>query len=477
MALGPAWFCLIHPVSTRFRCSRARYTIDQWGINSRVAGGLVAGPLINCSMILRSRDALGSKSATGIPATGEKGAALGNRGHIFIIAFIIAATIWLTVTGSLAQTQGSLASDLHLELTDATPELVFDPAQNGCSANDIPDAAARAFRDADGLIHLVAAHYDDRQLIGPRFDALTHPCEQIFRSRADPDPAAYADRSWLTAFFTKDGRTVHSLVHHEYQGDAHSSPLCPSRQYLPCWENSVLTTLSTDGGNHFAAPIIPRDVLAVPPFRYIGEAARKPVGYFQPSNIIDQDGLYYVLIKAEDFAGQQRGNCLFRTADLAVPRGWKAWDGRSFTVTFSDPYREPIPIPPPTCIPVGMEAGFIPTVMSLVRDTLSKLYIVTIETGRSGGAIYYATSQDLISWNTPSLLWSAPVPWTHTCETETAVSYPSLIDHAATDGNFTTVAALPHLYLYYTEHEFAGCGARVSSRLFRRPLVLLRGPG
>jgi hypothetical protein len=67
---------------------------------------------------------------------------------------------------------------------------------------DIPDAAARAFRDADGLIHLVAAHYDDRQLIGPRFDALTHPCEQIFRSRADPDPAAYADRlSWLSRLF------------------------------------------------------------------------------------------------------------------------------------------------------------------------------------------------------------------------------------------------------------------------------------
>jgi hypothetical protein len=175
---------------------------------------------------------------------------------------------------------------------------------------DIPDAAARAFRDADGLIHLVAAHYDDRQLIGPRFDALTHPCEQIFRSRADPDPAAYADRSWLTAFFTKDGRTVHSLVHHEYQGDTHPSPLCPSRQYPPCWENSVLTTVSTDGGNHFATPIIPRDVMAVPPFRYIGETARKPVGYFQPSNIVDRDGLHYVLIKAEDFAGQHRGNCL-----------------------------------------------------------------------------------------------------------------------------------------------------------------------
>src|SRR5438876_4015532 len=80
-----------------------------------------------------------------------------------------AVTIWLTVTGSLVQTQASLASDLRLELTDTAPEVVFDPARNGCSLNDIPDAAARAFRDANGLIHLVAAHFENRQFVGPSF--------------------------------------------------------------------------------------------------------------------------------------------------------------------------------------------------------------------------------------------------------------------------------------------------------------------
>jgi hypothetical protein len=112
--------------------------------------------------------------------------------------------------------------------------------------------------------------------------------------------------------------------------------------------------------------------------------------------------------------------------------------------------------------------------MSLVRDTLSGLYIVMIETGRSRGATYYATSRDLISWNAPVLLWSAPVPWTHTCEKETAVSYPSLIDHAAADRNFTTIAASSNLYLYYTEHEFAGCGGSRARRLMRRAMRIQR---
>src|SRR5712672_2795828 len=174
----------------------------------------------------------------------------------------------------------------RLELAPGAPELVFDAGRSGCSPNDLPDAAARAFRDAEGLIHLVASHYENRQLIGSAFDDLRHPCEQIFVSRENPDPAAYADRSWLTAFFTEDGRTVHALIHHEYQGNTHPSPLCPSEQYGPCWENSILATVSTDGGYHFTAPVIPRDLVATAPVRYIGEAAKKPIGFFQPSNIV-----------------------------------------------------------------------------------------------------------------------------------------------------------------------------------------------
>jgi hypothetical protein len=367
-----------------------------------------------------------------------------------------------------------MSAELKLELAPGAPEIVFDPGQNGCSPNDIPDAAARAFRDASGMIHLVATAFENRQFVGTSFDALKHPCEQIFMSRENPDPAAYADRSWLTAFFTGDGRIVHALIHHEYQGDTHPSPLCVSRQYLRCWENSILTTVSTDGGYHFADPVIPRDLVAAPPTRYIGEVANKPIGYFQPSNIVSRGGEYFVLIKAENFANQRRGNCLLRTDDLSAPRGWKASDGDNFSVTFADPYREPLGDPSLVCAPVGTEQEFGPTVMSLVHDTVSGLYIAVIETGRSGGATHYSTSQDLMSWTTPSLLWAAPVPWMHICQVETTVFTPSLIDHMANDRNFATVSTSPQLYLYYAEDEFTGCGARRSRKLFRRQVKILR---
>ena len=39
---------------------------------------------------------------------------------------------------------------------------------------------------------------------------------------------------------------------------------------------------------------------------------------------------------------QQRGQCLFRSADLRDWRAWRAWDGDSFAVTFADPYAAPI---------------------------------------------------------------------------------------------------------------------------------------
>ena len=370
-----------------------------------------------------------------------------------------------------------MSAELRLELAPGPPELVFDPGRNGCSPADIPDAAARAFRDADGAIHLVATHFEDRQLIGPTFDALKHPCEQIFVSREDPDPAAYADRSWLTAFFTKDGRTVHALIHHEYQGNTHPSALCPSRQYGPCWENSILTTVSTDGGYHFAAPVIPRDLVAAAPVRYIGEAAKKPIGYFQPSNIVAHDGYYYVLIKATAFGDQPGGPCLFRTSDLSEPRSWKAWDGHDFTVSFPDPYREAVPDTRPRCALVRAKEGLGDTVMSLVRDEVTGLFVaITSTMGRAGTRFaregtYYAVSRDLISWSELTLLMPDPLPWTHTCEREATSSYPSLIDHAAGDRNFTSISASPKLYLYYTQSEFSGCGGSRSRKLMRRGIV------
>jgi len=66
------------------------------------------------------------------------------------------------------------------------------------------------------------------------------------------------------------------------------------------------------------------------------------------------------------------------------------------------------------------------------------------------------------------------LPWTHACEAETTNSYPSLIDHAAGDQNFSTISPEPVLYLYFTETTFSGCGSSRQRKLFRHPLRLTR---
>ena len=50
--------------------------------------------------------------------------------------------------------------------------IMFDPAQNGCDGNDVPDAPARAFRRADGAVVLFGLHYTNHPLVGPSLDDL-----------------------------------------------------------------------------------------------------------------------------------------------------------------------------------------------------------------------------------------------------------------------------------------------------------------
>ena len=129
---------------------------------------------------------------------------------------------------------------------------MFDYTEDACSPIDIPDAPARAFRDADGQVHLIASHYVTRAMVGPSLDAVRHDCRRVMVSDLDGDPARFDDREWITAPYTTDGRTVYALVHNEYQGDKHPGR-CPSEEYLKCWYNSITLARSTDGGPHLHA--------------------------------------------------------------------------------------------------------------------------------------------------------------------------------------------------------------------------------
>lgn len=387
--------------------------------------------------------------------------------------FAVAAL--LTCLGAPA----AMAEDLSIRLA-GTIETVFDYTEEACEPLDVPDGPARAFRDADGTIRLIATHYVNRAFVGPDLDALRHDCTVIYRGGNQDDPAAYDDRAWLMSPYTLDGSRVFALVHNEYHGH-HRRGLCASGSYRGCWENAVTWAVSTDGGRSFNGPGPERRAIAMPPWRYEGDRGR-PVGLFNPSNIVAKDGFYYTLVFTRPWGAQKGGVCLLRTDRLEDPEAWRAWDGEGFIVRFADPYREPAADPDGhVCAPVG--AGLLTgSVTSLVRHEPSGLFIALQAALRppEPGAepvsgVYAAVSRDLVQWSWPTLVWEVPT-WGHfSCPAQQwSIGYPSLLDPSSPSRNFETVA--DEAYLYFTRYNLDGC-AIGRDRDLARVRVRLTGGG
>ena len=98
-------------------------------------------------------------------------------------------------------------------------EIVFDWTRDRCDMADIPDAPARAFRDADGKIQLIASHYISRRMIGDTLNSVKHECALIMNSDYDPEPSKFNYKEWVHSIYTLDGNTIYALVHDEYQGN------------------------------------------------------------------------------------------------------------------------------------------------------------------------------------------------------------------------------------------------------------------
>ncbi|TXN22492.1 hypothetical protein, partial [Methylobacterium sp. WL9] len=322
------------------------------------------------------------------------------------------------------------------------PIPVFVAARDACDGADVPDAPARAFRDATGAVALFGLHYRNRALRGPDLDHLKIDCRVVLESGENPDPAAYDDRSWITATWTEDGKTVAALLHHEYQADKHPGR-CRSKVYMECWYNTVLGASSTDGGLTFTRKTPPA-VVAGPPFRQEVDQGRHR-GFFNPSNIF-ADGRYrYVFASttgwdrqaAQTGSDQPHGVCLFRTETPADPSSWRAWTGTGFTAAFPDPYR-PGPKRTDTCKPI---APFPAPVGSVVRHRASGAFIAVFMAktgdGFSKSGFYWTTSRDLLSWDVPRLLLAGATLYDDPCGAAGGlIAYPALLDPAARGRNF-----------------------------------------
>ena len=178
-----------------------------------------------------------------------------------------------------------------LELAVAGPERVlFDQARDGCDAHDLPDAPARAFRNAAGDMVLFAPNYQNRALVGADLDHLKRDCTVRFAASGSPVPAFLDDRTWLQAFHTDNGRDVFAFASASFIPYRHDMPCDTGNARTDCWYNGIAALSSTDGGATFAylgAP--PRQIAFPPPAPYDATAADPP-GFMTATNIVAWQG-------------------------------------------------------------------------------------------------------------------------------------------------------------------------------------------
>lgn len=346
---------------------------------------------------------------------------------------------------------------------------VFRHASQACDALDIPDAPARAIRTRVGGVQLYAPHFVDRRLAGPDLLHLSPDCRVVYRGAESDDPAAFDDRGWIASLFTRDGVTIHAVVHDEFQG--HRRPwLCPSGRYLECWYNALVAATSTDGGLSFHRAAGGAALIAALPTRYEASVGGH-AGYFNPTGPVRLRGATYMMAFATRAGAQEEGNCLLRTTDPADPRAWRGWDGAGFGVRFVDPYA-PAGVTSEglhVCAPVGAGRLRWPVTGLVRRGEDGPFVAVMMDSARDGG-VYFASSPDLLDWSAPVRLLAAGGAGHWSCGDLPPLAYPSLLDPASPSADFSTVGESAMLFL--TRFNVAGCRLGMDRDLVRIPVRL-----
>jgi hypothetical protein len=376
----------------------------------------------------------------------------------------------IAVFAALACAHAAAAGPPLAAVTVTGPlEVVFAAPRDACDGHDAPDAPARAFRNAEGEVVLFATHYRNRALRGKSLGALKIDCRVVLQASGSEDPAAYDDKSWITATWTEDGRRAEALLHHEYQANHHPGR-CKAKDYMACWYNTVLASTSYDGGLSFQRPQTPQ-VVAAAPFRQDAGQGRHR-GFFNPSNIVAEGGRRYFFAATTGWDGQPNGACLFRTESIGDPSSWRAFDGERFSVRFSDPYRSREKAPR-ACLPVE---PFPAPVGAVVRHRGSGAWIAVFQASADGSrfpepGFYTTASRDLLAWDKPRLLIAGRTLYDDPCGAKgRLIAYPSLLDREAQGRNFDDVGGTADLY--FTELKTEGCTITSERSLVRRKVSI-----
>lgn len=337
-------------------------------------------------------------------------------------------------------------------------EIVFDWSKDRCEALDIPDLPARAFRDTQGNVQLLAAHYINRRFVGPDLNTVKHDCKPIMQSASQQDPSLFSYHQWIASPYTEDGNTIYALVHNEYYGSMTYHVPCKTKYPgdPSCWYNAITLVVSTDGGvSYHSAATPPDNLVASAPYPF--ETGAGPYGFFNPSNIIKgKDGYYYAYMREHFYrrGDSGAGICVMRTNDLADAASWRAWGGQDFTVAFINPYLKPDEAKSAHgCVLIPAEPGLGVMDESVTYNTYLNRYVMVGSTamnvdGRTVWGVLYAFSDDLVHWQPRKLLLELPLPWTwKPGEGDYYYEYPSLLDPDSSSRNFDTSGKRAYVYL------------------------------
>src|SRR5690606_31472995 len=120
-----------------------------------------------------------------------EGAGAGAQGGVMAAGargFVVAAVAVLAAGLALAPARAEPAGGYFLVPTGPV-ETVFDWSRDACVKSHVPDAPARAFRNADGEVRLIISHNDNRALLGPSLDAVVPSCAVVYEAGRSPSLA------------------------------------------------------------------------------------------------------------------------------------------------------------------------------------------------------------------------------------------------------------------------------------------------
>jgi hypothetical protein len=379
-----------------------------------------------------------------------------SRKFSLLAGFLLVILLW-PLEPATAVAQGAGVAPMAGKVGPAV--VLFDWKRDKCDHDDSPDEPPRAFRDRTGQVHLFATQFRNRQLVGPDFDHLRHPCAVVYIGRHSSNPAEYDDYGWLASFYTLDGQNIWAIVHNEFHGIDRPA-LCASHNNLRCLEASLVLAGSTNDGNTFTRLNPGPGVVAELPYRYQGDR-KMQVGNYNPTNIIQMGSYFYAMYSMIDLVGNSGGVCIIRTNKLSDPNSWRAWDGHGYDIQFADPYIQNVSDPKQhVCTPIGTGKIFF-SLGSVVLHRPSGLYLLSMRAQRWDAAkagvkpgVYLSTSRDLINWSAPRLLLADTALGPSGAEGQSAEYYPSLMDPKSGGLNFTESSDRPYLFTIRTLPSF-----------------------